>query len=688
MEPATGQNVHKAKTFFKWALRIVVSFIFLIVFAWASLWAYAKILGPPPIKVSQTTLFYSSNGKVFSEMEHNSQNRFWEPMKHIADPLAKATVAVEDRHFYKHHGFDIKRIAGSALADVTTLSKAQGASTITMQLARNLYLSNDKTWKRKFMEAFYTMRLEESYSKRTILEGYLNTIYYGHGAYGAEAASRYYFGKHAKDLSLAEASLLAGVPKGPSYYAPDNHFANAKKRQQIVLQSMVESGYITKQEADQAYQEPLHILKEHPEQTSVAPYFQDAVMKELRDQLHLDEKTIATGGLKIYTTLDLKAQKEAEAEVKNVISPSSQIEAALVAMDPKTGAVKALVGGRDYMKDQYNYAVTAKRQPGSSFKPFLYYAALRNGFTPSTTLKSEPTTFTYDHGKKTYAPENYGGYYAYGPITLMQALALSDNIYAVKTHMSIGMNKLVNAAEKMGITSPLAPIPSLALGTKEVSVLEMARAYSTIATAGARVSPHYITKIVDRQGNVVYRWEPKKEQVLNKATTFVLSQLMTGIFDPKLNGYSTVTGASVRHVLTHKVAAKTGSTNTDSWMIGFTPQLTTAVWVGYKDHRDISTYPDSGYSKDIFAGFMEKALEGKPKNSFKPPKGVVKVAVDPETGKLATNACPNARTTYYVSGTEPTDYCDKHKGLPFGKHQHNGKKGKNLIDRLLDLLPW
>jgi len=688
VEPATGQNLHNTRRVLKWSLRIMIGFLALCFACFFGLWAYAKIAGPPPIKVPETTIFYTAKGKVFAEAEHQSQNRFWVKIDDISKPLIKATVAIEDKRFFTHNGFDMRRILGSAVADLSSFSKAQGASTITMQLARNLYLYNDKTWTRKFLEVFYAMRLEMHYSKKEILEAYLNTIYYGNGAYGVEAASRYYFGKEAKDLTLSEASLLAGIPKGPTYYAPDENFDNAKKRQRLILNEMAKDHYISKKEAVQAYHTPLHLLTNHESPPRKAPYFEDMVQKELRDRLHMDEKTIATSGLKIYTTLDLDLQKKAEFWVKHVINPDSTIQAALVAMDPKTGAVKALVGGRDYQKDAYNMATSAKRQPGSSFKPFLYYAALKNGFTPSTLLTSEPTTFRYDDGRGKYSPENFGGYYADGPITLMQALALSDNIYAVKTHLAIGMDKLVDAARKMGITSPLSPIPSLALGTKEVSVLEMARAYSTIANLGTRVTPHFITKVVDKSGNTIYEWQPKKEKVLDPATSFVLSQLMTGIFDPKLNDYTKVTGYSVRNLLSHKVAAKTGSTDTDSWMVGFTPQLTTAVWVGYKDHASIKTYPDATYSKKIWANFMEEALAGKPKNSFKAPDGVVKVWVDPDTGKLATDACPNARLTYYLEGTEPTEYCDKHKGRRYVPGEKDHGPTDDLLNRLKNLLPW
>jgi len=688
MELVTDQNIHRIKSFFKWVVRVILGSIILLIFTIASLWIYAKILGPPPIKVPQNTELLTSDNKVFAEAKYRNQNRSWVNIDHISKPVLRATIAVEDKRFYQHHGFDIKRILGSAVADITSFSKSQGASTLTMQYARNLYLSDNKTWKRKILEVFYTMRLESSYSKKSILEGYLNTIYYGHGAYGIQAASNYYFNKPAKNLTLAEASLLAGIPNSPSYFAPDDHFANAKKRQRIVLQAMVNNHSITRTADEKAFNQHLDIITEHPNKSNIAPYFEDAVQNELHTKIGLSQSAIATGGLKIYTTLNTHLQEKANKWVKQVIDPHSKIETALVSMNPKTGAVEAMVGGRDYSKDQFNLATQARRQPGSSFKPFLYYAALRNGFTPSSTLTSEPTTFTYDNGHKTYSPQNYGDYYAEGPITLMQALALSDNIFAVKTHLAIGMNQLVSTAHKMGVSSPLTAIPSLALGTKEVSVLEMTRAYSTIANLGARVSPNYITKIVNREGDVIYQWHPRKKQVLNKATSFVLSQLMTGIFDPKLNNYTTVTGNSVRTILTHKIAAKTGSTDTDSWMIGFTPKITTAVWVGYKEHHTLSTYPDSLYSKNIWTNYMESALEGQPENSFKAPKGVVKARIDPDTGKLATNACPNARLTYYVKGTKPTKYCDKHHGSDKVKDGDKKEKGKSLINRLLKLLPW
>lgn len=668
------QRLSRTKKFFKWALRISLIFILMMVFALASLWIWAKIEGPPPVKVPKPTSFYDTSGKIYGKWNYQNKNQAWVGLEHVAPKLREATVAIEDKRFYQHHGFDIRRILGAAIADTRSLSKAQGASTITMQYAKNLFLTNEKTWTRKLNEAFYTMRLEMNYSKNTILEGYLNTIYYGHGTYGIQAASKYYFNKKAADLTLAEASMLAGIPNGPSLYSPYLHFNQAKKRQQTVLNAMAASGYITKAQAKAAFHSKLNLVRHHPEEEKKAPYFQDAVKNELKNKLHLSDKMLATGGLKVYTTLNSNMQKAAEFWVKNTITAGSKIQTALVAMDPRTGGVEALIGGRDYERSAYNRALYAKRAPGSTFKPFLYYAALRNGFTPATELKSAPTTFTFDDGKARYAPNNFGGYYADQPITLAQALALSDNIYAVKTHLSIGMDQLVKTAAKAGITSPLSPIPSLALGSEPVSVLEMARGYATLANEGAKVEPHLITMVTDNKGNVLYNWHSQTKQVLNPQTTFVLSQLMTGIFDKRLDGYTKVTGSGVAGMLTHKMAAKTGSTATDSWMVGFTPNLVTSVWTGYDKGETISTYPDSGYAKDIWAHFMESALEGKPRNSFQPPKGVVAVKIDPKTGQLAAKQCPG-RLTYFVKGTAPTTYCDGSQDNPDEKATKRHKKG-------------
>lgn len=622
---------------------------------------YAKILGAPPLAVPQSTLFFSNDGTLIGE-SNSGQKRYWVPLEEISPDLINATISIEDKNFYEHNGFDYKRIAGAILADIKAGAKVQGASTITQQYARNLFLEHDKTWSRKLHEAFYAIRIEMNYSKEEILEGYLNTIYYGNGAYGVQAASKFYYGKNASELSLAESSMLAGVPKGPGYYSPLESLENATKRQAIILNAMAENGYIKKETAQKAKETPLTFVGEHPhKRVEAAPYFQDAVKNALKNQLKLDDRTIALGGLKVYTTLDLEQQQEAEKQIQETIASESEIQVGFIAMDPKNGYVKAMVGGRNYEQSPFNRAVQAVRQPGSTIKPILYYGALSQGFTPSSTMRSELTTFKLDDGQTEYAPHNFNNKYADGEITLAQALAVSDNIYAVKTHLFMGAETLIKNVKKFGISTKMDNVPSLALGTSGVRVIDMANAYSLFANGGKKVSPTLITRVEDYNGDVIFESNQEAEKVLDPAKTFVMTQMMTGMFDKKLNGYAKVTGNSLIDEITRPYAGKSGSTETDSWMIGFTPQLVTAVWAGHDVGKPITLTAEKSYAKKIWVKFMEESLEGKPVKAFTPPKeGVIGVYVNPENGKLASKDCPVRRFTYFVAGTEPTEYCTDH----------------------------
>lgn len=629
---------------------------------------YAKILGAPPLAVPQSTLFFANDGTLIGE-SNSGQKRYWVPLEEISPDLINATISIEDKNFYEHNGFDYKRIAGALLADIKALAKVQGASTITQQYARNLFLEHDKTWSRKLHEAFYAIRIEMNYSKEEILEGYLNTIYYGNGAYGVQAASQFYYGKNASELSLAESSMLAGIPKGPGYYSPLASYENATKRQAIILNTMVENDYINKKTAEKAKETKLTFVGEHPhKRVEAAPYFQDAVKNALKNQLKLDDRTIELGGLKVYTTLDLKQQEEAEEQIQETIASSSEIQVGLIAMDPKNGHVRAMVGGRDYEQSPFNRAVQAVRQPGSTIKPLLYYAALSQGFTPSSTMRSEKTTFKFDDGQTEYSPHNFNNKYAGGEITLAQALAVSDNIYAVKAHLFMGADTLIKTAKRFGISTKMDSVPSLALGTSGVRVIDMANAYSLFANGGKKVTPTLITKVEDYNGNVIFESENEAEKVLDPAKAFVMTQMMTGMFDAKLNGYAKVTGNSLIDDITRPYAGKSGSTETDSWMIGFTPQLVTAVWAGHDVGKPITLTAEKSYAKNIWANFMEESLKGKPVKGFKPLKeGVIGVYVNPENGKLASKDCPVRRFTYFVAGTEPTEHCTDHLNHKDGK---------------------
>lgn len=687
MEIMTDQGFRKTIKYLRAVIIISLIGMICMLILFLGILAYAKILGAPPLAVPQSTLFFADDGTLIGE-SNSGQKRYWTNLKDISPDLVDATISIEDKNFYEHHGFDFKRIAGAVLADVQAFAKVQGASTITQQYARNLFLEHDKTWSRKLHEAFYTIRIEMNYSKKEILEGYLNTIYYGNGTYGVEAASQYYFGKKAVDLTLAEASMLAGIPKGPGIYSPLASMEHAKSRQAIILKSMVTNHYIKKKEARDAAMQPLTIVGSHNKQTvKVAPYFQDAVRNALKNQLHLDDRTISLGGLKVYTTLNRKQQEAAENQVHKYVANLSEIQVGLVAMDPKNGYVKAMVGGRDYEKSPFNRAVQAIRQPGSTIKPLLYYAALEQGFTPSSTMRSEFTTFHFDDGQPDYTPHNFNNKYADGEITLAQALAVSDNIFAVKTHLFLGEETLIETAKKFGLSSKMAHVPSLALGTSGVRVIEMANAYSLLANGGKKVSPTLITRVEDYNGNVIYEKEAENEKVLDPAKAYVMTQMLTGIFDPKLNGYARVTGSTVINDITRPYAGKSGSTETDSWMIGYSPQLVTAVWAGYDMGKPIELVAEKTYAKNIWANFMEEALKGKPVKAFKAPKeGVAGVYVNPENGKLATKDCPVRRFTYFVSGTEPTEYCTEH----LGNHESVPEKHKDnkKVPWYKKIMPW
>jgi penicillin-binding protein 2D len=664
----------------KWSAILFGSFIA----GFIGLLLLAKLMGPPALLVPQTTIMYASDGSKIGEINNAGQNRYWVPLEKINKHLLSATISIEDKSFYEHHGFDFKRIAGALLADIKAGAKVQGASTITQQYARNLFLTHDKTWRRKFQEAFYTLRLEMSYSKKQILEGYLNTIYYGHGSYGIQSASRYYFGKDAGELSLAEASMLAGIPKGPSYYSPLLHKERSKHRQNVILSAMAEDGFIKAERAKGAAAEKLTFVREENEETAeVAPYFQDAVMQTLKHKLNIHENSIQFGGLRIYTTLDPHMQETAEHTIENRIIDNSTIQTALVAMDPRTGDVKALVGGRKYEESPFNRALQARRAPGSTFKPFLYYTALEHGYTASTPIKSEPTVFALGNGSDEYEPKNFKNRYANDFITMAQALALSDNIYAVKTNLYLGPDKLVKSAKKMGIDSPLASIPSLALGSKGVGVLEITNAYGVFANGGKKVDPVFITKITNSNGELLYEHEYKSEQVLDENKAFVMTDLLAGTFDEKLNDYTSVTGSSINQYLTRPMAGKSGSTPTDSWMIGFAPQLVTGVWVGYDKNEELHDVNDTGYAKRIWAFFMEGALKNKPILSFEQPSGVTAVTINPQNGKLATESCPVTRISYYEKGTEPTAFCDEH-GLSekINENLERSKEDKGFLERI------
>ncbi|GIP46061.1 penicillin-binding protein 2D [Paenibacillus sp. J45TS6] len=645
----------RTKKILKWLAGItVLGLIFAVVLL---VYLYATSL--PLADNDHNSRLFDIDGEVIATFSPEGKDSIPVKLDQVSPDLTQATISVEDRKFYSHFGFDLKGVARAILVNIKEMNMSQGASTITQQLARNLYLSHEKTWSRKIKEAIYTAQLEMKYTKDEILQMYLNEIYYGHGAYGIESAAQMYFGKSAADLNLAESAMLAGIPKGPTYYSPYNNMKKAKDRQKVVLNSMVTTGSITQEEADEAYNEMLDIKpKSQPKTNEKASYFRDYIRNVVVKDLGIDSAKLEHGGLNIYTTLDMQMQEAAEEAIANGMDNESDLEVGLVSIDPRNGYVKAMVGGTDYNSSQYNHALADNRQPASSFKPIMYLAAISSKqMTAISQFDSKPTVFKYDNDRKTYEPKNFGDKYL-GPIDMRKAIAVSDNIYAVSTLMQIGTDPIIEMAKKLGITSSLDPVPSLALGTSPVSPFEMASAYSVLANEGLRNAPIAVLKITDAADRIVYKVpEQTPEQVVDTASAYVVTSLLESVFD---------TGGTAHRVadkIKRPVAGKTGTTSSDAWLVGYTPELSTAVWVGYDNNQEITT-SESRRAAPIFAEYMEKALENVPPKIFPVPEEVVSVYIDPSTGKLAGENCESRRLEVFVRGTEPTEYCDEHEAEP------------------------
>jgi len=631
----------------------------------------------PAVSMPQSTLVLDAAGNTVASLQ-GGVNRQTVALRDISPWLVKATLAVEDRRFYRHGAIDPRGLARAAVVNVRHMAKEQGASTLTQQLARNLFLSHERTWSRKLREMWYAVQLERRYSKDEILEMYLNQIYYGHGAYGAEAAARLYFGKSARELTLAESALLAGIPKGPGYYSPHLHPERAKARQRLVLEAMADNGDITREEARQAMQEPVEVRPLPEGRGTAAPYFVDYVRREAAEKLGIDESRLSEGGYVIRTTLDMRMQRAAEEAVASRIPEDSPLQAALVAIEPHSGHIKAMVGGRDYVRNPFNRVVAAARQPGSSFKPVVYAAALEQGaVTAATRFRSEPTLFYYDNGRKVYRPGNHNNRYFREEITLRQAIRASDNIYAVHAIMQTGPEAVIDMARRLGIASPLGAVPSLALGTFPVSPLEMASAYAVFANGGVRVEPAAVLRIEDRKGNVLYEAAPRREQAVSPALAYVVTDLLTSVFER--GG----TAHRIRHMLHRPVAGKSGTTASDAWFVGYTPDLAAAVWVGHDRGRSVTTM-EAHRAAPIFAAFLENALEGESPRPFPVPEGVVRANVDPRTGLLAAPDCPEQVLEPFLAGTEPVEHCPLHGGTvseEFGGKQES-REPSNWWNRL------
>ena len=650
----------KFKRFF--VKSITIFFVFIIILTGAA-WIYAKLSPKLQINMANKISFYDNNGELFFE---GNDNKEWVSLKDISQNVIDATISVEDKNFYNHNGFDVGRIIKAGFTNIKNGKTEQGASTITQQYAKNLFLDFDKTWKRKWKEALYTIRLEANYSKDEILEGYLNTINYGHGVYGIENASKFYFNKRAKDLDLAEATILVGIPKSPSNYSPLVNYDLAKKRQKKVLTLMLDNKKITKKEKKNAYNEELSFYGEkNINNSSTLMYYKDAVLSELKTIKSIPSSYIDNKGLKIYTSLDKNAQNELEKAIKEEIPDESKVQIASVMMKPENGRIIALVGGRDYNKSEYNRATSAKRQVGSTMKPYLYYAALENGFTPSSSFISQKTTFTFND-KDTYSPQNYNEKYANKPISMATAIAYSDNIYAVKTNLFLGSDAMASIVKRVGINEKLPDVPSLPLGTKEINIIDMTKGYAAFANLGKKVNPHLIERIEDNEGNLLYTANEEYEQVLNSSLTFILNNMLTATYDPLYVDYNYPTAISLSSKLKHTYGLKSGTTEADNWHIGFNSDIITSVWVGYDDNKALQTN-EYKYGQNIWFKATEKYEEGKEDIWYETPKNVTMVYVDPISGNRVDENSKVKKGVYFLKGSEPgttQEVFDEKKDMP------------------------
>lgn len=626
--------------------KIFIFTFFSIIIIILSLYVYAFITPKFNINTSKSITYYDKYGNdLFQEREKND----YVELNNISDYVKNSIVSIEDKNFYNHKGFDYLRIAKAMLVNLKSKKLKEGASTISQQYIKNLYLTFDKTWERKIQEALLTLELETHYSKNEILEGYLNTIDFGAGNYGIKEASKYYFNKEPKDLSLAEASIIVGIPKNPSYYNPVTNYENAKERQKNVLISMVKNKYISKDEMSEVINEPLNFYAKNDKvELSSIYYYRDAVLKELSNIKEIPSSLLDMEGLKIYTNLDKDVQKNLENNIDKEMKNSS-LQVASVVITPSNGKIVALIGGKEYSKSQYNRAYSSKRQVGSTIKPFLYYSALENGFTPSSTFLSERTTFNL--GDTMYSPKNAGNIYANKNISMLTAIAYSDNIYAMKTHLFLGTDSLSKITKKVGIKTEVKENASSALGTTEINMIDYSNGFITLANEGKHETPHLIEKITDNNGKILYEYKYSNDYVLNKKYVYILNNLLTSTYNYSLINYTSPTLVSISNELKGKYAAKSGSTKTDYWTVGYNKDYLMLVWAGNDDNSEVKS-KDSKITKKIWAKTISTIKDNK-NEWYDIPKGITAAAIDPISGEINSNGF----VCYYEKGSEP-NYVD------------------------------
>jgi 1A family penicillin-binding protein len=616
-----------------------------------------RTLGEMP---QATTLYDVHNRPVFTIFK---EYRIEVPLARVSPHLRTAIVAFEDQRFAEHSGIDVIRIIGAVWADIQEGRKAQGGSTLTQQLARQSFLTREKKLWRKIRELALARRIERMYSKDEILELYLNKVYFGDGLYGAEAASRGYFGKPAADLDLGEAALLAGLVNAPSVNAPTVSMSRALARRALVLNTMHEQGIITKDAFDRASKEKIRLVDTLRREEPLGQHFKEEVRQQLVKQFGWEK--LSEGGLKVYTTIDPMMQRAAEAQVatalqqiemrraKRKVAPTGdQLEAALVAMEPTTGEVRAMVGGRDFKSSRFNRATQALRQPGSAFKPFVYAAALEAGYSPASlvTRLDEPIHTL----QGAWIPED--GHSAGSEMTVRTALRTSSNRAAVRMLEEVGIAKTVAQARKMGM-GKVPSVPSLALGSGEVTLMAMTSAYASFADQGLLRPATFIRRVEDADGKVLFVAKHEAETVISPRTAYLMTSMLADVVN---HG----TAYKVRQEgFTYPAAGKTGTTNdyVDAWFVGFTPHLVTGVWVGFDKPRTIISNGFAGeLAVPMWARFMKQATVNDKPDAFKSPGGLMGIAVCRLSGRLPNAACDRVITEYFTQGTAPREVCQEH----------------------------
>jgi len=604
---------------------------------------------------AETTKIYSHDGVVLAEL-HEEENRVLKPIESISPILKQTVIAMEDTDFYDHNGLNAKSIMRALYRDIIAMEFVEGGSTLTQQLARNLFLTKRKTILRKLEEALLAIQIEKHFTKTDILEMYLNQVYWGHNTYGIESASQYYFGKSSQNLRVAESAMLVGLLKGPELYSPLRNKVRAKRRQRVVLNRMAALGLITEDQAQQAYVEEL-IYQKQKKLRYKAPYFTSHVLKQLIEMY--GEKDTYTSGLKVRTTLNYRYQEKAKAVVDNYIEKSKNphwikkqrvdglgySQAAILAMDPRTGYILAMQGGNDFLDTQFNRVTQAQRQPGSAFKPFVYLTALEHGFSPGSFIDDSEISFNTIEG--VYTPQNYNKKFR-GLLPMRRALELSVNVVAVKLNDMVTPEAVVRTAKQIGIAADLKPVLSLPLGAFEVTMIDLAAAYGVFANNGIRVEPVSILSIEDRNGTVLYKHQHQEKQVYSRKMILALVDMMTGVLN-----YGT--GRNAR--LPRPIAGKTGTTSNykDAWFFGFIPQMVTVAWVGNDDNEPMNQVTGGWIPALMWRDFMKYCVQDINPQRFPSPTGLVSEQVSWATGKLAGPQSETVTMEKYWVGREPKE---------------------------------